>query len=1159
MVKRGLLTFLFMSWVFCLLPLCTKGQGISTLRVGSCQIDSVAIKLDSLSILPETFSLSGIESADYQIDFITATISILDTAVLGKTIHYIYRVFSIDLAQRHKHKNANMIMTKRTGSPSNIIPISNYSELTKEDLSIINSGTIARGFSVGNNQDFVLSSTLNLQLAGMLANGLEIQASITDKNVPIQPEGNTQMIQDFDKIFIQLNYLDKLRINAGDIDIVSPHSYFMVVNKRILGVDFFSTQKINDKYKLNNQIGGGVNKGKFTRQTLAIINGVQGPYKLSGSNNELNIVILSGSERVYLDGKLLTRGQENDYIIDYNNGELTFTSKTLITTEKRVIVEFEYRSDYYAHYTLYTYNEFTHEKNNKLRINVNFLHDQDAKNRSIQPELDNDQKSFLSQLGDDLGKAFYPQADTASFNSNEILYIKQDTIIDGVSYSPVYVRSTDASQELFRLSFTLMGEHKGNYILQQSTANGRVFQWVAPVNGIPQGNYEPVTLLSTPKLMQMGTVAAAYSFQQGTTIQTEFAFSNYDENTFSKKDDQDNVGFAVKLLLGHEQKLRTKKKNVKPWLFKNQLNYEFTHKDFHQIESYREVEFARNYNLVEDYSPRRAEQMLHFRSNLNHAEIGDITYNFNLYSRMQELNAYRNELTAAIQKNGFKYRTNNAFLLNNDSVRNSNFIKSDQWLSKSFRKIEIGITDLLEYNIFKDRKQDTLLGNSYAFNEAGVFLKNNDSLPYIYNVSFLNRINYQTWDKQLLLQSINNEGKVSFEMAKLKNNRIRGTATYRNSQVKDSTEQYNSEHFFIGSIEYSGRFFKNTIVLTTYYEAGSGMEQKKTFSYLKVADGQGTHTWNDYNRNGIEELEEFEIAAFQDEANYIKIWISTPEYINTYNNRFTQSIQLRPGNIWSGKKGFLKLLSRFANIATFQAEQKNTHHNRFAALNPFQFNIADSLLVSSNLNFVNSLSFNQTSPYFGIDYITRATQTKNLLYYGFEQNKMTVHEIILRGNPRQDLTLKTNYSYQVKGNQSDYLVDKNYKLNTHSIDNAILFTFKNMLFATFNYIYKQKKNILGTEAAICHQFNLDISVKLAKRGSLNTNFQFVNIAYNAQSKSSISYEMLEGLNKGNNAIWMLGYQVNITEYLQLELMYHGRASQGNRVIHTGNLQLRASF
>jgi hypothetical protein len=137
----------------------------------------------------------------------------------------------------------------------------------------------------------------------------------------------------------------------------------------------------------------------------------------------------------------------------------------------------------------------------------------------------------------------------------------------------------------------------------------------------------------------------------------------------------------------------------------------------------------------------------------------------------------------------------------------------------------------------------------------------------------MNRIDNLLKGNSLSTNSIVNEANISFEVAKLKNNRVRGNIIYRNTKLRDSTSKFVSDNYLIGSLEYSGRFFKSAIIISTYYEAGRGIEQKQTFSYLKVANGEGTYVWIDYNNNGIEELDEFELASFRDEANYIKIWI----------------------------------------------------------------------------------------------------------------------------------------------------------------------------------------------------------------------------------------------------------------------------------------------
>ena len=77
-------------------------------------------------------------------------------------------------------------------------------------------GQISRGITVGNTQDLFVNSSLNLNLEGKLSEDLNIRASITDQFIPYQPEGNTQQLQDFDNIFVEL-YNDKFSVIGGDV------------------------------------------------------------------------------------------------------------------------------------------------------------------------------------------------------------------------------------------------------------------------------------------------------------------------------------------------------------------------------------------------------------------------------------------------------------------------------------------------------------------------------------------------------------------------------------------------------------------------------------------------------------------------------------------------------------------------------------------------------------------------------------------------------------------------------------------------------------------------------------------------------------------------------------------------------------------------------
>ncbi|HZH87437.1 MAG TPA: hypothetical protein VFD77_08970 [Brumimicrobium sp.] len=1121
----------------------------SNLRWKTISSSKDTLTIDSLTIYQTSFQAfckgKQLSSADYFFDGINR--KFLLKGECGDSLELRYRVFNIDFQKPVQMIDTSLIY-RETGDVreyylSNETKSSNFFS----DDGIKKSGSISRGISFGNSQDLSVNSTLNLQLSGEIANNMNILATVTDDNLPIQPDGNTNQLQEFDQVFIQL-YGKEYKIIAGDFWLKKPSGFFTNYNKRAQGLfGQYTWGEGNSKWTA--QGAGALSKGKFARNTIQGLEGSQGPYRLRGNENEPFIMVLSGTEKVYLDGKLLERGQEYDYVINYNTAEVSFTPRHQITKDVRIVVEFQYTDQNYARSLFQASIDYESEK---FDFWLNLYSEQDAKNQSLQQKLSTKDKLLLASIGDSLELARATAIDSIGFVDNQITY----KIIDSLGIDSILVYSVSPDSAFFKATFTNVGQGNGNYVFDRFTAVGRVYKWVAPLGGLPQGDYEPSRLIVTPKKNALITAGINYRLNKRWTVMSELSTSNNDINTFSRIDNNDNRGFANKTTI--EGVFDLGKDSSSMWAMTTAIDFEYRSHYFQEIERYRGVEFDRDWN-VRNKKYEGQQVLANLSGGIRHKNYGKVELQAQNFTLGEDYQGNRAQILGNWSQNGFKAKVDGSYLSSKAENVNTYFRHTSAF-SQDVGPIKIGFEDDHELNQFT--QDDTLLRtDSYQWYDWKVYIANSDSTQNKFSVFYRERYDRKSDSLRLIDVAKGRSVGADYNWITNKSNSLTTMVSYRMLEIKDENLiDQTPENTFLGRVDYRLNLWKNALSASTFYEFGSGLEVKKEFLYIEVNAGQGVYTWIDYNNDGVKDLNEFEIAQYQDQAKYIRVFTPSNEYVRTYSNEFNQTLFWRPERLWSGKDGVLKLLSRLSNQTRFRVNKKMGTQS-FETYNPIARNIADTSLISFNSTIRNTLYFNRTNPVFGADYTFSETASKSLLANGFDAKKISFNAVAMRWNLLKNFTLKINTEQGLKESNADYTSGRNYSINYHKIQPEFIYQPNTTFRLSMNGRYEEKSNRkeMGGENTYIGDLGLALKWNQLEKGSLNGEVKIVMINYTGSQNSALAYEMLESLKPGKNLTWSLNYQRSLSKNLQINIQYNGRRSEESKTIHSGGVEVRAFF
>lgn len=880
---------------------------------------------------------------------------------------------------------------------------------------------------------------------------------------------------------------------------------------------------------------------------------MQGPYRLTGINGEREIIAIAGTERVFLDGIEMRRGENNDYVIEYANAQLTFTPKKLITSESRITVEFEYTDRRYSR-NFFGTGAASELLNGKLGIKVQYLREGDNENSPIDISLSDNDINILSSAGDDrlkAAKSGVSLAEPDSFGIRKGTYIQKDTLINNAQYV-YYLYAPGDSLAIYNVSFSYIGDLQGDYV-RESLGN---FRFV----GRGSGGYAPVILLPLPELKQLGNVTLEIKPFEDFILNLEYAGSIWDRNRFSSLDDGDNYGYATNIFL------QMKPKEIQL----GDLNFGkvgFSYKDrfvqskFTSPDRFNEVEFNRNYNIT--LATEQADESLReLNVNLLPIDELDINSSFALLKRGDNFSANRYNNTVQLSDK----KSYNAFY-NFDYVSNKNLGSKSHWLrqrgsaSYQFGIIKPGIDFLSEDKKDFRGNLDSLLSSSLKYYEFIPFVELRELSGITASVKLSLRNDYFPISGLMIResQSIAQFYDLSYTGIREVNSSLNFTL-----RQKKYTKEFKEKGFLDNEtilIRSQSRFnFWSPASGDLFYEVSTQKSARLERVFIKVEKGLGNYIYiGDINNNGIADENEFEPALF--DGDFIMITLPTEELFPVIDLKTSTRWKIEFGKIISEPSTFQKILNSLSSETFWRIEEnsRETDYKKIYFLNFSSFQNPATTIRGFNL-IQQDIFVNENDP--DLSFRLRFSQTKSMNQYsgGVERTYAREKSLRVRFRLVKEFSNQTDIINEHDNVYAPITSNRKRLINSNKIITDFSYRPERNIEVGFKIQAGRSEDSYPSNPTVIdnNAQTIRLNLSFAGSGRLRIEVERSELIGNT-NQNVLPFELTRGNAIGKNYFWRFNFDYRLAANLQSTVNYDGRLLSGSKAVHTARAEVRAYF
>lgn len=1133
---------------------------------------------DSLITLPYQFLVAGSEivyydtlrlhrDTEYYLDARYGIVTLFrsrilpsDTAAQHK-VKIFYRRFPFSFQSSYEHQRLvyqRDSLGRQQGVVQKVSRSFSVEDIFGPDLQ--KSGSIARGFSVGSNRDLSLTSGFRMQLAGKLSPDINIVAALTDENTPIQPEGNTQTLQEFDKVFVEITS-PSVTTTLGDFNLIMEGTEFARLSRKLQGAKAGSTLMIGATSDTL-LVSGSITRGKFSTSQFNGIDGVQGPYRLVGRNNERSIIIIAGTEKVYVNGELMTRGEANDYVIDYANAEIIFSTRRPITSLTRITVDFQYTDRQYTR-SLITADARSSLAGGDVLFGVTYMREADNQDATIDLQLSDDDKRILRESGADRERAsksgaVYVGRDSIS-GMGKGQYIAVDTMEAQVP-KRIYHYAPGMPDALYTVSFTYVGDGAGEYRKDKIGT----FTYV----GVNQGAYVPIQYLPLPEEIQLADFRVSTTPGNILRLSGEYAISRYNANRFASLEDAVTNGSAFNATAQFSPR-NIVIGSVNIGRVDILLHERFVSEQFTPLDRTNVIEFSRAWNVARPIVGNeeiREGRLMYFptQASTMSVQYGSMRRGDDFQTRKLE-----GELTV-----GEKKLPSITYSFEKLSTTDDGISQRSLWFrqkgSASYA-IPVGERTTIRPGVHfetEDRRDlvsvtDSLLGTSYRYIDVAPTISLSDFSNMSLSGEYGIRIEDAVSGQGFIRQSLSRSQTIAWKLKEWKSLSSSIDLTFRQKQYEKEFQSVDRNDIQTVLLRTQTRYapWNRALDADVFYEVATQRSAKLERVFIRVPKGTGNYIYlGDLNGDGIADEQEFQLTRF--DGDYIVVTIPTDQYIPVIDVKASTRFRLSGQKFVPAPKGALEtILGSLSSETYFRVEERSSEQDLkqiyLLHLSHFQQD-ATTILGAQQIN--QDLYVFENNQQFSLRF--RFNQRRGLSQYA-TGNERTL-AIDRGGRIQWQLIPEVSHQFEVTQRRDRLLSSAG---NNRIRDISALVVSSDLsyrpeqnleigfIFATTSA--QDEYPSVPTDATI-QVLGLRGVESLQGKGQIRIEAQREDVRISTSS-INIPFELTGGRVAGKTWLWSVTMDYRLGGNVQASLNYNGRSEAQHHAIHTGRVEVRAFF